>query len=318
MYDFSNPKEVKFNSTGDGFEYFKIFIINWILTIITLGFYYPWAKEKQYKYLYSTINIDGDPLSFHGTGMEMFKGLLKALLIIVLLYALMLFFVFVINLQILGVLSIYAGIAMIFPLALHGSMRYRFSRSSWRGIRMKYTGDKKVFILLFLKWIFMTIITLGFYSSWMTINMRNYLLSHVSIGDVKLKYQGDGSDYFFINLTGYPLTILSLGVYYFWWKRDQFNYFVNNLRLEREGNLIMLHSQATPKKIFNLLSLNFIMLVFSLGLAYPWVAIRNINFVIDNVTLQGNLDLDTIAQNIDDYENATGEYMTDFFDIDLI
>ena len=32
--------------TGSGSEYFKIWIVNVLLTIITLGMYYPWAKVR--------------------------------------------------------------------------------------------------------------------------------------------------------------------------------------------------------------------------------------------------------------------------------
>ena len=38
---------------GKGLDYFRIQIVNVILNILTLGFYYPWAKARQLRYLYS-------------------------------------------------------------------------------------------------------------------------------------------------------------------------------------------------------------------------------------------------------------------------
>jgi uncharacterized membrane protein YjgN (DUF898 family) len=32
---------------GEGSAFFGILIVNWILTVLTLGFYYPWARAKQ-------------------------------------------------------------------------------------------------------------------------------------------------------------------------------------------------------------------------------------------------------------------------------
>jgi hypothetical protein len=32
---------------GQGSAFFGILIVNWILTVLTLGFYYPWARAKQ-------------------------------------------------------------------------------------------------------------------------------------------------------------------------------------------------------------------------------------------------------------------------------
>ena len=35
---------------GSGFEYFKIWIVNILLILITLGVYYPWAKVRNQRY----------------------------------------------------------------------------------------------------------------------------------------------------------------------------------------------------------------------------------------------------------------------------
>src|ERR1044072_4487921 len=72
---------------GSGGDYFKILIVNSILSILTLGLYYPWAKEKKLKYLYSKNTFDETPFVFSGTGKEMFKGFIKAFGLLILLYA---------------------------------------------------------------------------------------------------------------------------------------------------------------------------------------------------------------------------------------
>ena len=41
-------KALSFN--GSGMEYFKIWIVNVLLTIITLGLYHPWAKVRNHRY----------------------------------------------------------------------------------------------------------------------------------------------------------------------------------------------------------------------------------------------------------------------------
>src|SRR3990167_1760278 len=99
------------------------------------------------------------------------------------------------------------------PLAIHGSYRYRMSRTSWRGIRFGYRGNRNELIKNFFTWIFYTIITLGIYGSWLAMNLRNYLLSNVKLGNIKFKYEGNGGDYFVLNLKGYFLTIITLGIY---------------------------------------------------------------------------------------------------------
>ena len=73
--------KLEFNGSGGAF--FSVIMVNWLLTIVTLGFYYPWAKAKQLRYIYSATNLNSDSFSFHGTGKEMFKGFIKALLLFI-------------------------------------------------------------------------------------------------------------------------------------------------------------------------------------------------------------------------------------------
>lgn len=54
---------------GDGKEFFGILLVNWILTILTLGFYYPWARAKQLQYIYSHTTLNNESFSFLGTGV---------------------------------------------------------------------------------------------------------------------------------------------------------------------------------------------------------------------------------------------------------
>ncbi|MGA9637772.1 YjgN family protein, partial [Flavobacterium sp.] len=162
---------------GKGSDFFGIVIVNWLLTILTLGIYYPWAKAKQLQFVYSSTTLNGDSFSFHGTGKEMFKGFIKAILIFGMLYGLLFLFI-KLQMPFVGIFLFYIGFIAIFPIAIHGSYRYRMSRTSWRGIRFGYRGDRSEFIKLFLKLIGLSIITLGIYGPWMVINMRNYLLGN--------------------------------------------------------------------------------------------------------------------------------------------
>src|SRR5690606_13026669 len=74
---------------GDGLEYFKIMIVNWLLTVVTLGLYYPWARAKKLKYLYSHTEINDESFHFSGTGKEMFIGFVKIMAIYLVLSGIM-------------------------------------------------------------------------------------------------------------------------------------------------------------------------------------------------------------------------------------
>lgn len=306
----------KLEFKGNGSSFFSIIMVNWLLTILTLGFYYPWAKAKQLRYIYNATVLNGDSFSFQGTGKEMFKGFITAVLIFAILYGGLFLFIYL-EMPFIGLLVFYVGLIAVLPLAIHGSYRYRMSRTSWRGIRFGYRGDRKEFTLSFFKWIFFTFITFGIYGSWMAMNMRNYLLSNVRFGDAEFDYDGDGGDYFMLNLKGYFLTIFTLGIYGFWWQKDLFAYYVDNLSLQKGDEKINFTSNATGGAFFSLIMVNLLIIIFTLGLGYAWVAMRTIKFVFEHIELDGNLDLNNLLQTEENYKDATGEDMSDFLNLDM-
>jgi uncharacterized membrane protein YjgN (DUF898 family) len=312
----SNVYELSFHGTGK--EYFGIIIVNWLLTIITLGIYYPWARARKIKYRYGSTELNGDRLAFHGTGQEMFFGFLKLILILVLIIAIYFSLAFLFKWFILGIFIFYLALFAIMPLAIHGAFRYRMSRTSWRGIRFGYRGEKKEFVLKFLKWMFLTIITLGLYGPWMAVNLRKYVIDRLRMGDIEGKYSAEGIDLFILNLKGYVFTVFTLGIYFFWWQRDLFAFYIDNISLHKDEKTIQLNSTATGGGFFKLIALNFLIVVFTLGLGYAWAEVRTMRFVVNNIKLTGDMDLSLLQQTEENYGDAMGEGIADFFDIDLI
>ncbi len=312
----SSQQPYKLDFHGKGSDFFSIIIVNWLLTVITLGFYYPWAKAKQLRYLYSATSFHNDRFQFSGTGKEMFIGYIKTILIMIILATLYGLTAVLIN-PIAGIVVLYLLLFMLIPLMIHGSFRYRMSRTSWRGIRFGYRGNKWDFFGMYLKWIFLTLITLGFYAAWMDINYRRYVIGNIKAGDASFQYKGNGLDYFLLNLKGYLLSVITLGIYSFWWQKDLFAYLYDNLSVRREETELRFKSAATGGGFFKLSIVNILILIFTLGLGYAWVVVRTMKFTTDNILTEGDLDADKLNQTQENYTNALGDEMTDFFDIDL-
>jgi len=64
---------------GTGGSLFGLVILNAILTIVTIGIYSFWAKNRVREFHYGHTELDGDPFAYHGTGGELFSGALKAM-----------------------------------------------------------------------------------------------------------------------------------------------------------------------------------------------------------------------------------------------
>jgi uncharacterized membrane protein YjgN (DUF898 family) len=71
-------QDLAFDFTGNGWEYFKIWIVNILLTILTLGIYSAWAKVRTEQYFYGNTLLDGASFRYTAKPMTILKGRLIA------------------------------------------------------------------------------------------------------------------------------------------------------------------------------------------------------------------------------------------------
>ena len=129
----NTPTEYPVRFLGSGSEYFKIWIVNLLLTIVTLGIYSAWAKVRRLKYMYRNTQIAGSSFDYHGSPIAILKGRLIALLLLIAYN-----FSFRFSL-IAGVITL-ALLAAIFPWLIRQSLRFRARYSSYRGIHFQFVG----------------------------------------------------------------------------------------------------------------------------------------------------------------------------------
>ena len=316
--DYTADKSFTFH--GKKGSFFELQLANWVLTAITLGFYYPWAKANTLRYLYQKTEFAGSRFTFHGTGKEMFMGFLKALVLFAGLYGVFIALLLTGKPQLVsvGIFVLYIGLLLIVPLALHGSMRYRASRSSWRGIHFGYRGSLKHLYGVFFLHLFLTIITLGLYSSWFVTKLRKEIIGNLRFGSARFSFEGTGGELFMIYLKGYLLSIVTFGVYFFFMLSDLHNYFVNNIFLHQNGEYARLESSINGWTFAKLQIVNFLILVFTLGLGAPLVIVRTLRYIASNTELIGFFDPDTLVQTEDQYKNATYEDVADMMDLSIV
>lgn len=63
-----------FSFSGSAGEYFKIWIVNLLLRIVTLGLYSAWAKVRKRRYFYGNTWLDDAPFDYTGDPLAIFKG----------------------------------------------------------------------------------------------------------------------------------------------------------------------------------------------------------------------------------------------------
>jgi uncharacterized membrane protein YjgN (DUF898 family) len=128
--------------TGAGGEYFRIWIVNLLLTILTLGIYSAWAKVRKLQYFYRNTRLDGSVFDYHGKPIAILKGRIIALLLIGFYN-----FAFQFSLM-LGIVAaaIFAG---VLPWLLVQSQRFRLHNSSYRALRFRFIGPVREAYFIF-------------------------------------------------------------------------------------------------------------------------------------------------------------------------
>lgn len=123
--------------TGSGGEYFRVWIVNVLLSIITLGIYTPWARRRTAQYFYGHTLVAGSPLEFTAQQRRMVVGFVL-LMLITLAYN-----IAVNTGQDLAVgLFLLAG-AVLSPFIWASAMRFRLGATRWRGLRLQFTASWK-------------------------------------------------------------------------------------------------------------------------------------------------------------------------------
>lgn len=126
-----NNTQHQMHFRGTGGEYFAIWLVNILLTAITLGIYSAWATVRRRRYFYGNTELNGDRFDYHAQPMQILKGRLLVLGGVILFYILSF-----IN-PLLGLVAMLALFASL-PWLIIRSWRYNAIMSSYRGIRFNY------------------------------------------------------------------------------------------------------------------------------------------------------------------------------------
>lgn len=123
--------------TGSGTEYFRIWVVNTLLSVLTLGIYSAWAKVRKTRYFWNNTQLDGFAFQYHGNPAAILRGRLLALGLLG-AYSLSGHLSRATGLAILAVLGLLA------PWLFFKAQRFKLSNTSWRGLRFAFcstTGE---------------------------------------------------------------------------------------------------------------------------------------------------------------------------------
>jgi uncharacterized membrane protein YjgN (DUF898 family) len=141
----SDIKTTQVEFTGKASEYFGIWIVNLLLSLLTLGIYSAWAKVRRKKYFYHHTQIDQVGFDYHAKPVSILKGRLIA-------FALFLAYAFGGELNLFIPMIAVAVFVLALPWLVVRASIFNARNSSHRGLRFDFVGKvgkaAKIYLLM--------------------------------------------------------------------------------------------------------------------------------------------------------------------------
>jgi uncharacterized membrane protein YjgN (DUF898 family) len=164
-------------------EYFGIWVVNTLLTLVTLGLYAPWAKVRRNRFFHANTTLAGFGFDYHATGGQLLKGwlLVAAYLVITQLIG---------DAYPLATLGIVALVLIVFPWLVERGLRFKARVTSYRNLRFQFHGSLiKVYVSLLLGGM-LGLVSFGLLAPIFSKIYYSYLFDGVSYGGRRFKTRG--------------------------------------------------------------------------------------------------------------------------------
>ncbi len=342
-------QRLRLRFTGAGGEYFRIWIVNLFLTVLTLGIYSAWAKVRTRRYFYAHTLLADHPFDYWANPWFILRGNL------ILGFGLLLFLAF----ESFG--PVYSGIVLaafygFLPFLIYKSLRFNAVNSSYRNLRFRFRGSLKESYNTYLFIPLLIPLTLGLIFPYWVFRRKKYFFENFTFGRSPNTYTGSfGPFYQVYGIIGLMVTLLAVvaggGVFFFVSQPhglalgldDTHRFFtlmaiagflvamttftcIQQFLFARLTNYCWDRTSveglcfSSSLNVGNLLWLrltNLLGIIFSLGLLIPWARVRRARYLVESLTLFSDRSLDTFTAAEQSAESAIGEAVTGFFDIDI-
>lgn len=291
---------------GKGFDFFKIFIVDVLLNIISLSLLYPRSIVREARYLWSETSLGNSPFTFKGTTKAAFNAYMKTLLVVVLFMIIALGEGLLIgygHLQgsmvasYITAFTILAVVVLVTPFIMHGDLNFFINNTVWRSVTANYKGKLSEISGINLRGILLSALTLGVYSAWYETQLYKYTLENTRFGSLRFSYNGTSKELFKIYIKGFLLGIVTLGIYNIWNVRDLYNYTVNHTLVRKGDQEFNLYSDANTRDVFEFMVGNVLLVVLTLGFGTPWAIIRTFRFLVNHCVVPSAFNIDSIEDN---------------------
>jgi uncharacterized membrane protein YjgN (DUF898 family) len=338
----------EFAFTGNGHEYFRIWIVNLALSVVTLGIYSAWAKVRRLQYFYRNVRVAGAGFDYHGQPIAILKGRIVAAILIGSYYLAAYF-------SPVAAAVVALLLAAVMPWLLVRSLKFMLYNSSYRAIRFHFHGSTEQSYWVMLGLPILSVATLFLLTPFWHHRLKHFQHANAAYGSTRFGFQAPVSKFykaylvtvlcfigmwvfallwvfFFAAITAArgpsadpstlpTLLIVALMVVYVFVATA-----VWSLTMAQIQNLVWRHttlgrhrftSTVEAHKLLGLVMTNTLAMIVTLGLFKPYADVRLTRYLVGEMTLVTTGTLDEFVASAEREVAALGDEAIEMFDIDL-
>ncbi len=334
----ASRRELELRFIGSTQEYFRIWIVNLCLTLLTFGVFSAWAKVRKKRYLYSHTLLDGTPFQYLGQPLPILKGRVVAALLLIAWYATSRFFQ-----------SFYPFVLLLFavlaPWMIVRSAAFNARYSAYRNLTFHFSGSYGGTFRTLFGCLLIVVFSCGLAYPWAEARLKRYLVTNTTYGGKRGRFKAQGKDFVPIYLVAFGIGLAlttSLWIALFQ-SRDGvmptqdllFGFTIASYaaytlvyayRQARVTNLVWGRTKLGPlsfrsnlrfRDLLWLYITNLAAIVLSLGLLIPWATLRMVRYRAEHFNVEQRGALERFVGHERGTVHAAAAEVADVFDFDL-
>lgn len=328
-------------SVGD---YFGIWLANTALTILTLGFYAPWAKVRRERFLLGHTILDGAAFDYTANPVKILKGRLLILGLfttaaVVKSISPAAFF-----------LVIAIPVAIGYPWALTMAVRFRCRYTNYRNLSFSFSGRPWDTFLWAVFPKLVSILTLGLLFPWARHKERKYIVNHVRYGAERFRSHSFVKSFYLVYCVAVPcflvcfagVVVVAMLPMFFQVEQDTgafkaFSFVIGMIaasgfmvtyylvrgwlvRLTWSGATLggyRLEVRISAVRYAWIAISNLILRIISLGFLTPLCVVRLRRYVVENIIVHGPHRIDQFVADRQQEISSLGDQAADIYDVDV-
>jgi len=345
------PRPVTVEFTGNAGEYFKIWIVNIALTVVTLGIYSPWAKVRKLRYFYGNTSIEDGHLDYHAKPTAILYGRVIAVGMLFVYYLLSQY-------APTAGLVLITLIVLFIPVLIVRAKVFQLRNTSYHGLRFNFQRNYKDSFIVFYGGALIALFSLGFAAPSVIYLRNKFVANNAGYGRTQFQFNGRQGPFYSIFWSSVGLALLGgLGVALFvgglgslfgaaaggssgtaaglaaqaiaiittlalfgfyaaigiYVQTRQRNYVWNSTVLG--GNSF--ESTLSVRSMVFIMLTNAVVIALTLGLMIPWAQIRLARYRAEHMTVHLADDWRDYVAAKDSQGNALGEEIGEAFDVEV-